>query len=292
MPRRSNTTARAMAVLEYLAAHPHDTFGLTELATELSVNKATMLSIVTTLRDGGWILQHPIRRTYSLGPTIIGAGHAAMSRFPNTEPIVPLMVDIAKQFDVACLAVTVAGGQMVVLNRVGFVDPFHGLARIGARLLFAPPFGLSLAAWYPPELFEQWMAAASPPLDHHEVAEVRRWVRFAHEHGFVIGRDLPENDRLGRTLNDLRVAAPGVDHEVLGEFARASRAAGYYLGLPERDSEYRVNHVSAPIRAPTAVPTIALYIPLFGKPQRGEVVLAMGEALSDTGRRAAKILDP
>lgn len=287
MPRRSNTTARAMAVLEFLAAHPSEAFGLSELARELDVNKATLLSIVTTLLDGGWLLQHPTRRSYTLGPTLIGTGAAALTRFPDTRPLTPFMDEIVRSYGVACVAAGVADGQLVVLHRVGFADPLHGLARMGVRMQFAPPFGLSLAAWYPPEQFDLWVAAATPPLDRSELDRVRRAVRAAHEHGYVIGVDVPEHHELGAMLREQRFTATGVDPSVLDRFAGALRGTGYHLDDPQPDERYRVNHVAAPVRTSTSVPQVALLVPMYGATETGERLTDLGAALADAGRRAA-----
>ena len=52
--RSSPPTARVVAVLDFLARHPHDTFGLSELARRLDLSKPTCLGILTTLtvREG------------------------------------------------------------------------------------------------------------------------------------------------------------------------------------------------------------------------------------------------
>lgn len=288
MARRSNTTARAMAVLEYLAAHPSEAFGLSELARELEINKATLLSIVTTLLDGGWLLQHPTRKTYALGPTLIGTGAAALTRFPDLRALTPFMDEVVRRFEVACVAAAVADGQLVVLHRVGFVDPLHGLARMGVRMQFAPPFGLALAAWYPPEQFDRWVASATPPLDEGELARLHRAVRAAQQLGYVIGVDVPEQHELGETLRQQRFTAAGVDPSVLDRFAGALRGNGYHLIDPEPQERYRANHVSAPVRTPSSVPEVALFVPMFGATETGERLCALGAALAEVAGRAAR----
>lgn len=287
MPRRSNTTARAMAVLEFLAAHPSEAFGLSELSRELDINKATLLSIVSTLLEGGWLLQHPVRRTYSLGPTLIGTGAAAVARFPDTRPLQPYMEELVGEFDVSCVALTVADGQMVVLHRAGFADPLHGLTRIGVRMPFAPPFGLSLAAWYPPEQFDVWVGAAEPPLGGEETEALHRAVRAAHRRGFVVGIDLPEHHELDEPLREQRLAASGVDDDVLAELGQALRQGRYYLDEIDASAHYRVNHVSAPVRTAASVPQVSLFVPFYGTTESGERLARLGRALAEAGEKAA-----
>jgi DNA-binding IclR family transcriptional regulator len=287
MPRRSNTTARVMAVLEFLAAHPTDAFGLSELARELKISKATLLTVVTTLLEGGWLLQHPTRRTYSLGPTLIGTGHAALMRFPDTRLLQPAMESVAAEWDVGCVAVGVADGQMAVLSRTGFADPLHGLTRIGVRMDFAPPFGLSLAAWYPPERFQLWIDAANPPLSDEELVSLRQAVRTAHERGFVVGADLPDDHPLDRTLREQRFEAAGPDAEVLREFAGELRRVGYHLNDLNPEMHYRVNHVAAPVRSTSSIPRVALFVPMYGRSVRGDQLTRMGLSLARIAQKSA-----
>ena len=46
--RRPNASS---PILDFLAEHPHDRFGLSELARRLGLSKPTCLGIVTTLTD-------------------------------------------------------------------------------------------------------------------------------------------------------------------------------------------------------------------------------------------------
>ena len=46
--RASPPTARVVAVLDFLAGHPQEQFGLSELARRLDLSKPTCLGIVTT----------------------------------------------------------------------------------------------------------------------------------------------------------------------------------------------------------------------------------------------------
>ena len=55
--RASPPTARVIAVLEFLARHPHDRFGLSELARRVDLSKPTCLGILTTLTDAGYLVR-------------------------------------------------------------------------------------------------------------------------------------------------------------------------------------------------------------------------------------------
>ena len=65
------------AVLDFLAGHPHDRFGLSELARRLGLSKPTCLGIVTTLTEAGYLVRDAADKTYRLGPALISLGHTA-----------------------------------------------------------------------------------------------------------------------------------------------------------------------------------------------------------------------
>ncbi len=287
MPRRSSTTARVIAVLEYLTDRPNETFGLSELARELKINKATLLTVVTTLIDSGWLLQHPKRKTYGLGPRVIAAGAAATMRFPDTSAAGPHLNKLAEELQAGCVVVGVQDAQMVVLDRAGFADPLHGLTRLGVRMPFAPPYGLALAAWFPPERHEVWQANATPPVGNEERARLRDGVRLAHERGFVVGADLPAGHELDDPVHELRLASLDTDPKLFNRLAQAMRETGYYVGDIDKNKTYRANHVSAPVRTAVGVPEVALMVPLYSGETTGARLLEIGERLAEAGRQIA-----
>src|SRR5690349_23879600 len=75
--RASPPTERVIAILDFLAAHPHDRFGVSELARRLGLSKPTCLGIVTTLTEAGYLVRDSRDKTYRLGPSLITLGHKA-----------------------------------------------------------------------------------------------------------------------------------------------------------------------------------------------------------------------
>ena len=74
MPRASPQTDRVVAVVELLTAHPGADFTLAELARRLGVSKPTCYPMLAALTRSGWLLRHPTRKTYRLGPALVPAG--------------------------------------------------------------------------------------------------------------------------------------------------------------------------------------------------------------------------
>ena len=75
--RASPPTQRVVDVLDFLARHPHDRFGVSELARRVGQSKPTCLGIVITLAESGYLVRDPADKTYRLGPSLISLGHVA-----------------------------------------------------------------------------------------------------------------------------------------------------------------------------------------------------------------------
>ncbi|MDG4863678.1 helix-turn-helix domain-containing protein, partial [Streptomyces sp. T-3] len=80
MVRPALAAGRALAVLDYFAAHPEQSYSLSELSEALDINLASLLSVLQALVDAGYLVRHPQRKTYGLGMSLVAAGHAALTR--------------------------------------------------------------------------------------------------------------------------------------------------------------------------------------------------------------------
>ena len=84
MARAAPSADRTVALLDFLAAHPDERFGLSDLARRLDINKATAHALTAALTNAGYLLRHPVDKRYSLGPALIAIGNAAASRQSQT----------------------------------------------------------------------------------------------------------------------------------------------------------------------------------------------------------------
>ena len=69
-----------VAVLDFLARHPHDRFGLSELARRVGLSKPTCLGILGTLTEAGYLVRDAANsrtRPTDWGPALITLGHIA-----------------------------------------------------------------------------------------------------------------------------------------------------------------------------------------------------------------------
>src|SRR4051794_16756689 len=93
MPRPALSATRAVAVLNFLAAHPRDSFTLSDLSARLDINLASAHSLLAALTDAGYVVRDARQRTYGLGPTVDALGIAALER----HAVIDLARDAARQ---------------------------------------------------------------------------------------------------------------------------------------------------------------------------------------------------
>jgi DNA-binding IclR family transcriptional regulator len=291
VPSGSNPTGRVIAIIDHLIRSPSQPFTLSELARAVGVSKTTCLAIVTELVGNGYLLRHPSRRTYTLGPSLIAAGQAAALRFPDMGPALPAMEELAEATSAQCVAMAAIDDQLVVVAAVGHDDPLHGLPRLGIRVPFVPPYGASLIGWAGPGAFEDWVRRADPALAPDEVDTLRDVLVTGRQRGFVVSAEIDPGNSLRPALVDMRHAARAVDYAVLSQLlASRLNEAGYFLREVKTRSTYSVNNVAAPIRrSPSEVP-VALLLPLFGWRMKGREVLELGQAVAATADTVARLL--
>src|SRR4051794_4839834 len=104
MARPAPAAARTVAMLSFLSEHPDQSFGLSELARQLSLSKATAHALTATLADAGWLLRDPAEKTYRLGPALIAVGRAASAGFPALDFARGEMRALVDDLGVECLA--------------------------------------------------------------------------------------------------------------------------------------------------------------------------------------------
>ena len=76
MPRSSPQTERLVDTIELLAAVPAEGRTLADIARHLAVDKATCYPMLTELTRLGWLVRHPRRKTFHLGPSLVTLGRA------------------------------------------------------------------------------------------------------------------------------------------------------------------------------------------------------------------------
>jgi DNA-binding IclR family transcriptional regulator len=157
MPLPALAATRALAVLDYLAAHPTDEFTLSDLAAALDVNVSSMHAVLGVLTEEGYVVRAPRLRTYSLGPSVVALGSGALERHPTIDHARDEARRLSDELDLGVAITALAGDDIVFLARVGEHRAREVAVHVGQRIPLVPPLGAVFVAWLDDE---PWLARA------------------------------------------------------------------------------------------------------------------------------------
>ncbi|MDR3664074.1 MAG: helix-turn-helix domain-containing protein [Mycobacterium sp.] len=265
--RASPPTARVVAVLNFLARHPHDQFGLSELARRLQLSKPTCLGIVTTLAEAGYLVRNATEKTYRLGPALITLGHIAQESMLISPAARAELRRLSEQFNATAAVSAVVDDRITLLELVappGSPEP----VQVGQSYPFAPPVGLMFVLW-DERAVRDWLAKEPTIPLRTDSARLERVITECRESGYLVERLTPGGRRLYAMMAGMSSTLPDELRVLLGELVSD---IGERVYLPS-DSGGRSKHDISVIAAP-----------VFDHHQRQAMVLSLqiGHALTDT----------
>jgi DNA-binding IclR family transcriptional regulator len=288
MPRASPQTDRVIAVIELLTAHPGADFTLAELARRLGVSKPTCYPMLAALTRSGWLLRHPTRKTYRLGPALVPAGRAAAAGAPVVELARPRMAELAETCGLACVCLAPSADALVVVDVVGSAasgGKAFGL-RLGDRVPPRPPLGAVLVAWEDDDAIDAWLRRASSNAPEERLARYTGDLAAVRERGYAVELRAPIQERVALLADELRTAvrdrrATAHIHDLLDQ--AVSELADEDVLLTDIDAErsYLPSSINAPVFDVDG--SVALVVCLVDAPAPlpGPAIVAIGERVRE-----------
>ena len=281
MARRAPAVERAAAVLNLLAAHPQQRYTLSEIARDLTLNKATLHAILGALTDEGYLVRDPAAKSYALGPALVALGNSAVSTYPAAECAVPEMRALTDELGLDCVASAAISGEIVILARAGVPRPFGVYIQAGQRLPLAPPLGAVFVAWSDDATIERWISKLGDPPKKATADHFRRAVGSVRARGYSVGLEGSRRPRRARTAT----TGGSLEEEV-----RGVQLEEYALIDIEAKETYFVNHIGAPAFGPDGEVAIALFLIGFtGTVSGAEVERDANRLLQAAGRVTKEI---
>lgn len=278
MARPAPAVERTTAILDFLAAHPSQPWSLSELARRLDLNKATAHAVLTALTDAGYLVRHPIRKDYALGPALIGVGRAALEQYPVVDFARPEMRRLADDLGLECLATASVDGDMVVLERAGTPRPLAVSVAVGQRVPIVPPFGTAFVAWDDPDAVTRWLGRAGPSATDDDRARFVDALAAVRERGYSVTLEADTHARLGRALAGA-AGTPARSRRDVGELVDQLGHEDYLLIDLEPERSYRVNHIAAPVFDADGRVAILLALLGYGGALTGTEVTVLADRL-------------
>ncbi|MGV0790322.1 IclR family transcriptional regulator [Mycolicibacterium sp. XJ1819] len=265
--RGSPPTERVVRVLDFLAAHPGERYGVSELARRLAVSKPTCLGIVTALSEAGYLVRDA-DKTYRLGPSLITLGHRAQEALRVSPAAREQLRRLSARFGVTAALSGVIDERITVLDLVAPTGADPGV-EIGQSYPFAPPVGLMFVLW-DDEAERNWLAKEPTVALRTDSGRLDRVVAECRAQGYLVERLTPGGRRLYSLMAGMSTDLPDELRALLGELVSD---IGERVYLRAENSGARKRHDISVISAP-----------VYDHYQRQVMVASMhiGAALTDT----------
>lgn len=242
--RASPPTARVVAVLNFLARHPHEQFGLSELARRLDLSKPTCLGIVTTLADAGYLLRSE-DKSYRLGPALISLGHTAQESMRVTPEAGAEMRKLSAACDTTVALSAVVDDRITVLELVGPPGVDVGI-RVGQSYPFAPPVGLMFVLWDDGAL-RSWLDKTPTVPLRTETERLDRVVSECRTAGYLVERLTPGGRRLYGLMAGMSSSLPDELQALLRELVSDIGERVYLPDEGQARQKHDISVISAPV---------------------------------------------
>lgn len=243
--RASPPTERVIAVLNFLAQHPHQQFGLSELARRVALSKPTCLGIVTSLTDAGYLLRDNDDKTYHLGPALISLGHTAQESMRVTPGAGAELRTLSAACGTTVALSAVVDDRITVLELVGPPGIDVGI-RVGQSYPFAPPVGLMFVLW-DDEALRSWLGKAPTIPLRTETERLNRVVNECRSAGYLVERLTPGGRRLYGLMAGMSSSLPDELQALLRELVSDIGERVYLRDESQARQRHDISVISAPV---------------------------------------------
>jgi DNA-binding IclR family transcriptional regulator len=213
--RASPPTERVVAVLDFLARHPHDRFGVSELARRLGLSKPTCLGIVGTLAAADYLVRDAQDKTYRLGPALISLGHTAQESMRVNPAAREELRRLSSTYDTTAALSAVIDDRITLLELVGPPGADVGV-RVGQSYPFAPPVGLMFVLW-DDDALRDWLAKEPTIPLRTDTDRLNRVIGECRTTGYLVELLTPGGRRIYALMAGMSSALPDELRALLGE---------------------------------------------------------------------------
>lgn len=188
---RSGPNDRVVDVMNFLGAHPTESFTLSEVASRVGLSIGSAHRLLTTLAEARFLSRHPRHKTYSLGMALVALGQAALVQHRNIDIAKREMLRLAHALKVQCHASAVIDCEVLFLASEGAGQGYEPNNRPGDRRPYIPPLGIVRAAWADAEEQEDYLARAPAALSERARSHIARSFCVIRQRGYAISGSGP-----------------------------------------------------------------------------------------------------
>ncbi len=247
--RASPPTERVIAVLAFLARHPHDRFGLSELARRVELSKPTCLGILTSLTEAGYLVRDAGEtgrdKTYRLGPALITLGHLAQESLRVSPSAREELRLLSQTYGVTAALSGVVDDRITLLELVA-PSGAPATVRVGQSYPFAPPVGLMFVLWDERAVRDWLHKEPTIPL-RTDTDRFERVIAECRTAGYLVERLTPGGRRLYALMAGMSNTLPDELRALLGELVSDIGERVYLRGEDGPDARHDISVIAAPV---------------------------------------------
>ena len=243
--RTSPPTERVVAVLDFLARHPHDRFGLSELSRRLGLSKPTCLGILTALTEADYLVRDGRDKTYRLGPALISLGHTAQESMRVDPAAREELRRLSSAHGTTAALSAVIDDRITLLELVGPPAADVGV-RVGQSYPFAPPVGLMFVLW-DDEALQDWLAREPTIPLRTDTERLDRVIAECRASGYLVERLTPGGRRLYALMAGMSSTLPDELRALLGELVSDVGERVYLGSEAGARQRHDISVISAPV---------------------------------------------
>jgi DNA-binding IclR family transcriptional regulator len=217
------------------------------LARRLGVSKPALYPMLDALLEAGFIVRHPARKTFHLGPAIVAAGQAAAKREPRQELAREAMLRLGEELDLTCWLYSDDGDRLRVVDQAWHAKTPIPIMRVGERYQLVPPVGAVIMAWAGEARVSAWLDRVSP--SPQQAQRYRSKLSEIRTNRYVIGLEESSTERIRHLAHELANATQTAERARLVDLLVPPLTIGSDSIVIEPDAEeyYNVKSIDAPI---------------------------------------------
>jgi DNA-binding IclR family transcriptional regulator len=283
--RRALSATRAADALNFLAAHPGESFSYSQLAQRLQVNLASTHNLLIALVECGYLARSASDRSFSLGPALVALGDAALRANPTVEEARVQMRRLSRELGRETLALVRAGSDALCIARAGPAQARGRTVRVGQRIPLMAPLASAFVAWAPEGEIAHWLLRGGAP--RRVQRRQREILRRVRERGFSVALEVAGRRQIGELLGELAEdphseALRSELRNVIRELGRGS------FQLAENGApSHEISSLTAPVFDAQKRVELALTLQLFERGLSARAIDALGRRLLQSARAIA-----
>lgn len=261
---------RVVAVLNFFAEHPGQSFNFTDIVNALDLGRATCHSLLAGLVEAQYLYRNT-DKTYVIGSALAAIGKIAHEQFSPLQATQPELRTLSDECRAICSAVYHEQGNAVIKARAGSGSHL-GWSMQGHSLPLRAPFAGPFFATAKPYEIDKWLDQLSPKTNDKEREDLLNSIQFVRQRGYSFG-----------VFDNEVVPDPKVPEEAF--FAEKAEYPVLISDELEQDSHYHLAYITSPVLNQRDEVEFVLNLSGFKQVLTGAQVEAMGKKLRDAAAR-------